>query len=325
MKLAPLFIEFFYANRRLDLPGIGSFLLDDAIHADTADIKSGKLVISEGIRFQPNTSLKDSPELVSFIASATGKIRALAAADLDSNLETARQFLNIGKPFMFEGIGSLVKTADGSFSFSAGAPALERAGYKTSGDDPDHGYTSEKQDSFKSIFYAQKGKPNYRKAVFILLLVGGVGLAIWGGYSVYKRSTGGNNHKTVNAGLADTGNNTEEHPVAHQADSIPVAKSPAIDSDLVKNVTPGNVIKTPAAPVPLGNLKFVVETADKVRGLSRYNRLKGFGLDIRMETIDSQLFKLYFILPASATDSSRILDSLRWLYTPPGRMAYIDK
>ena len=76
---------------------------------------------------------------------------------------------------------------------------------------------------------------------------------------------------------------------------------------------------------PAGNYKFVVETADKFRGLTRFNKLKGFGLDIKMETRDSLSFKLYFVLPAMAADTSRLLDSLRRLYTPAGNKAYIER
>ena len=90
----------------------------------------------------------------------------------------------------------------------------------------------------------------------------------------------------------------------------------------------GHPVMTPAQSsisAPAGNYKFVVETADKTRGLTRFSKLKGFGLDIKMETRDSVSFKLYFILPASAADTSRLLDSLRRLYTPSGNRAYIER
>ena len=59
----------------------------------------------DGVRFESKPFLKDTPDLIAFIAEKTGKMRALAAADLDSHLVLAEEFLNIGKPFAFEGIG----------------------------------------------------------------------------------------------------------------------------------------------------------------------------------------------------------------------------
>ncbi len=322
MKLAPLLAEFLYTHRKLDLPGIGSFLLDENVHPDLEQIKAGKETINEGISFQANPGIREAPELIEFISAATGKIKALAAADLDSNLESARQFLNIGKPFLFDGIGSLSKLQNGQYDFKPGAPAIEKANPRARAEQTEQESHHAAAEGFKNIFYAPKVKTNYRKIVFVFLLLAGVGLAIWGGYKMYKNSTSGSKElaKAKPEASTETGNqdtltlaaNTETNTTAtNLTDTANRTVSPPVTTA---------IISTPA-----GNYKFVVETADKVRGLTRYKKLKGFGLDIKMETRDSLSFKLYFVLPAMATDTSRLLDSLRRLYTPAGNKAYIER
>ena len=304
MKIAPLLAEFLFLNKRLDLPGIGSFMLDPGSLTDTGNAKTGTDFTIEGASFESNTAIRESTELINFIAENTGKQKALAAADLDSHLETARQFLNIGKPFYFEGIGSLAKLQTGKFSFSPGAEQVEKASGRPIRDKNEDLEPEESSGGFKSIFYARKVKTDSRKTLFILLLIIGIGLAIWGGYTVYKRTTA---RKEMASTVTPEENTAVSDPL--QKDSIP---------DKVTVMPPENM------PAP-GQYKFVVETADKARGLKRYDLLKGFGLPVNMETRDSLVFKIFFLLPATASDTTRLRDSLQWLYSPIGIKAYVEK
>lgn len=308
MKLAPLLAEFLYQNKRLDLPGIGSFLLDPTVDTDSSQTKPGKSGIPDNISFESNTSIKESPDLISFIASATGKIKALAAADLDSHLELARQFLNIGKPFLFEGIGTLSKLQAGQFSFSPGVLLNEKVKDFVPRENAEQQLTEDAPGGFKTIFYGKKTKPHARKALVILLLFAGLVFAIWGGYTVYKKTTSKNNQPTTEQSPENRSDTNKQ-----QSASIIDTSSRKIDTGIKASE------KTPA-----GTYKFVVETADKTRGLKRYSLLKGFGLDVKMETADSVSFKIYFLIPSVAADTSRLLDSLRRLYTPLGNKAYIE-
>ena len=308
MKFASLLAQFLYTHKRLDLPGIGSFLLDSSAVVDTDNARSAKPALLEGVSFEHNASVKQSPELIEFIAAQTGKIKALAAADLDSHLELAKQFLNIGKPFLFEGIGSLSKMQAGGFSFAPGQLITEKV-RETPLREAQIATTEEPASDYRSILYAKKVKANWKKPLVVFLLLAGIVLALWGGYTVYKRTTAKNKTEKKN-------DNPEDKTVL-----VPdtTANNPGNTANAQTNT-----VQAPPAILPSGNYKFVVETANRVRALSRYSKLKGFGLDIRMETADSATFKLYFILPAAAADTARIVDSLRKIYTPAGNRAYID-
>ncbi|MEQ1678077.1 MAG: hypothetical protein ABL876_15320 [Chitinophagaceae bacterium] len=307
MKFAPLLAQFLYTHKRLDLPGIGSFLLDPSAAVEAEQTKQGKPILLEGVSFENNSSVKQSPDLIAFIAAQTGKIKALAAADLDSHLELAKQFLNIGKPFMFEGIGSLSKMQTGGFSFSPGQLILERM-KDISAKETSTTSSEEPATDYRSIFYSKKTKTNVKRPLVMLLLLAGIGLAIWGGYKVYKNTTA----KKKSTPTEELPNNT--------AGSTPDTSGTASN----------NVQTAPAATPPLavtapaGTFKFVIETAVKDRALKRFTKLKNMGLSIQMETPDSANFKLFFLIPAAVADTAHIIDSLRTTYTPGWSKAYVE-
>jgi hypothetical protein len=310
LKFAPLLAQFLYTHKRLDLPGIGSFLLDASSNIDAEQVKQGKPVLLEGVSFENNSGVKQSPELISFIAAQSGKIKALASADLDSHLELAKQFLNIGKPFLFEGIGSISKLQAGGFSFTPGFLILDKL-KESAAKETASGVSSEEPVSdYRSIFYSKKAKTNWKKPLVAFLLLAGIILAIWGGYAVYKKTTA---KKTA-------------EPLAEET-----------NTELVKDTTtnvlpedttgPATSVAPPTVPVviPTGNYKFIVETAARDRALKRFSKLKNMGLAIQMETSDSATFKLYFIIPAAIADTAHIVDSLRSTYTPAGNRAYVEQ
>ncbi len=302
MKLAPLLAQYLYTHKRLDLPGIGVFLLDSSVNIEPETNKQNKPINLEGVSFENKPSIKEAPELINYISQQTGKIKALAAADLDSHLGQAQQFLNIGKPFLFEGIGSLTKIRSGEFSFTPGHAIPFSVKYYTEKETSSAVPTDVSSNDYKDIFYNRKAKKTWQKPLAVLLLVTGLALAIWGGYTVYKRTTAKNN----------------KAPVKEQKDETVLVQDTAAQQK--KSL----IEQTPIPVTPPGNYKFVIETAEKERALNRFSRLKGFGLDVQIETKDSVSFKLFFILPAAVTDTARIMDSLRGIYTPAGSKSYIE-
>ena len=290
MKLASLLAQYLYTRKRLDLPGLGTFLLDQSIIIETEKSVQNKLINLEGVTFENDTSIKEVPELIGFITSQTGKIKVLAAADLESYLELARQFLNIGNPFLLEGIGTLEKLRSGECIFRAGKVlpyAVKDNSVK--GISPTIPVV-EPLSGFKSISLPPLKKTNWKKPLAIFLLLAGLAFAIWGGYIVYKRAITKNNKTRVKE--------KKESATTQKQNSTITASS--------------------------RNYKFVIETAAKGRALIRFKRLRGFGLNIQMETNDSVNFKLFFILPATLSDTARMLDSLYGIYTPVGNKAYIE-
>lgn len=272
MKLAPLFAQYLYIYKRLDLPGLGTFLLDPSTLLEPESNKSTKPVVLEGVTFESNPSVKDASELIAFIASETGKIKALAAADLESHLGFAHQFLNIGKPFLFEGIGNIVKIKSGVFAFTSGM-AIPTSMQKYSLREISS--TSSSEESFADI-HPKKDKKKWKRPVVVLLMVAGLALAIWGGITVYNKT--------------------------REEKKIPLPGDTTLQNNAMKSQA--------VTAVPPGNFKFILEKSNAARAMYRFDRLKIFKWPVQMETTDSVSYKIFMVLPVITADTTRILDSL---------------
>ena len=300
MKITSLLTQYLYNHHRLDLPGIGTFLLDpSAIHA--LENSKQRSTVLEGISFENNPSLKESPELVAYISAQSGKMKALAASDLESYIEVAQQFLNIGKPFTFDGIGTLVKTSFKECEFipiSVSADkvkelnAAKEAAKATKAAAREEATLTEQYGSFLSEPAPKQG---WKKPVVILALLAGLGLTIWGGYAISKSA-------------AET----------KIADAAIVATPIPPPDTAVTTITPDTLTK--AQPLVADNYKYILEESNKQRAVKRYNQLRTNLWDVKLETNDSVRFKLYLLLPANA-DTTRVLDSLTVM---TGKRVYIE-
>ena len=239
MKLAPLLVQYLYTHKRLDLPGIGTFLITETVYTEPEKHKHDKQAGHQSISFESNTSIKESPDLVQYIADHTDKIKALALADLESHLELALQFLNIGNPFLFEGIGILEKIKPGEFTFIPGQWMKEKTKEYLSREKTDIPDSRESFSGYKTVIYSDHVKKKWGNPVVLILIIAGLALAVWGGYIVYKRTTAGNN-----SGTGDKNKKEETVPVKdsvmNQKDSvvIPVQITPASPSQKFQSLAP---------------------------------------------------------------------------------------
>ncbi|HET6995301.1 MAG TPA: hypothetical protein VFI06_09990 [Chitinophagaceae bacterium] len=294
MKLANLLAQYLYTNKRLDLPGIGTFLLDPAINIDTE--KNKHTGLNESISFKCNPSLHDAPELVSYISEKSGKMRVLAESDLESHLQIVQQFLNINKPFSFEGIGTLVKIKHGEFAFTPGNinPRMK--------DDPEREkQVLSKKDNVDAKYQAFLATPAvktpWKKPVIALLILAGIGLAIWGGYTI----------STNKASEEIVSDNNNESTVA-----VP---------DTTANKLTGDTIQQ--AAVQPESYKYVLEITKAPKVFRRYKQLQDTKLAslLQLETKDSIQYKLFVLLPTSR-DTTRVIDSLTAFL---GKKVYIER
>jgi len=285
LKLSPLLAQFLSNNKQLNLSNIGRFSLDD----------------SGNVSFEQDTSVREDPELIRFIAEQTGKMKSLVSADLDSSLELARQFLNIGKPYLFEGIGTLSKNKTGNFDF---APINISTDKTKEGGGESRDMTSTTENSFtdyEEMFSPRKSKaPATKKIVTWLVVIAGLSLAIFGGYLVYSKTKGKKQVVT----------NSPEPTAVEQPEVLPKSK------DSTSQIPS----KTDNSNTNTGMYRFVVEKAERQRAFYRYNFLKNENfIEVKMDTKDSILYKIYFLLPASPSDTARKRDSLQRLFSTRGK------
>ena len=320
--------QYLYQTRKLDLPGIGSFSLDaEAVIPQETD-KIGQMPAT-GIQFKNVNVATADDALVNFIKEHTGKMKSLAASDLDFFLTTGRQLLNIGKPFYLEGIGTLVKNKDGRLDFTPGEYMVARI------DSPGHsGHSSHSGHSGAERNVTDEGprerEPRNNSDRQILLLIGiVVGLLIIGGgvYYVYKRNSFAEpaaekqavvipDTTTARSDTSAAAKPSSGDTAAASKASQPQVSPPPVSAPAV--TTPA--VATANVPVPPGaNLyRFVILTTEnKHHALRRYNQLLGYKLNIKMDQKDSAWFKLYFPIAALARDTAYIKDSLSDTYATP--------
>ena len=296
MKLSQLIAQFLYTNKKLDLQGIGTFTLSSTEIPESESGRTTKSEIQGIITFENYPATKTDSDLVSFISIHTGKMKALATSDLESFLELAQQFMNIGKPFDLEGVGIITKTRDAQYEFTAGNFFAEKIKDKAIKEQAEE---VEEVLDFKSVFLKDPQKINWRKPAIALFILIGLGIVVLGGYLLYKKT---NSSKT------------EKNEIISDPNQTTLVQDPT----LTKQDT-STVIISPSAKVT--NYKFVLDNFKAPRAFERLKQLKIFGWNVEMVTKDSVDYKIIMLLPVSTTDTTKALDSLTLLN---GRKVYIE-
>ena len=314
VKVDNLLGPYLYQYKKLSLPGIGLFTLDDkaVLPDDTAKIK----IPIEGITFNAKTGGQLDDSLIQYIKDETGKMKALAEADLYSFIATAFQFLNIGKPFYFEGIGTLQKNKDGGYTFTAGTvipQKTEETPARYSDTSKKSTYNSDNNEAGRSSSF------NTGKLLVVAGILVTLALIGWGGYYLYNKNTDTNgvsqNGTKQSSAVPDTlAATTGIDSTGKKPDSTITLKK---DSSIA-----ASPVKKDSAAAPGTGYKFVFETTGrKARALKRYEQLKGvtvlknYNNKVAIETKDSLSFKIYTLVPCTPADTGHVKELLNaWYY-----------
>ncbi|MDB5221606.1 MAG: hypothetical protein JWN83_273 [Chitinophagaceae bacterium] len=277
MKIEQVLVQQLYSHKKITLQGIGTFSLDSSVSLPV-DSEKGMVIPENAISFDYNPKAVEDEPLIDAIVKHTKKIKPLASADLDSFLMLGRQFLNIGKPFTIEGLGTLDKAQTGELVFIPGqfiTPKIEAPKALKENE------TEEKSGLFPD--YDSEVKSNSSRTIFIIVAILVLGLGAWAAWHFFYKKT---DQDAINETL----------PVQTNTDSVAVKK----DS-----------VTTPAVTNDGYTFKVVFkETRDKQDALKTLNKYKEYGHTVIMYTADSVVYKVAepFTLPLS--DTSHIKDSL---------------
>lgn len=331
MKISVLVAQYFYQHRVLNLPGIGSFYLSDVVDVQTIADKNSRDLI-EHIHFAQKAITRPDEQLIEFIRKHTGKIRPLAESDLETFVADGKLMLNIGKPFHIEGIGTLQKNKDSVYEFTPGQPVVQRL------EAPIPLTPIEQQDperplKRKSVFdedpHERRNASMRRMAIGIGLIVG-IGIIIWGGYSLFssKVKTTPNTTTSSTTSEQDTQRtSTYLHDINNPQKALNdvvkkdsnMAGANGTDSTQKAAVTPAPATTT-AAPVAAGPsrmFKYVLQTTRfRKTAQEMYDNLKP---KVELEAVDSTQFRIVISLPGTPADTARIRDSLHFWYWGPRR------
>ncbi|MEO6720275.1 MAG: hypothetical protein ABIN67_07900, partial [Ferruginibacter sp.] len=121
MKIEQLIVQHLYTSKQVTLQGIGTFRLDPSVILPAENEKNKDFRIPDNaFKFEYNLRAEEDESLIKYIVQHTRKILPLASADLDSYVMLAKQFLNIGRPLVIEGVGTIQKSQAGEYQFIPG-------------------------------------------------------------------------------------------------------------------------------------------------------------------------------------------------------------
>lgn len=291
MKIDHVLIHYLLKNKELVLQGIGRFTLNASL-ADTADPDKPIIIPEDAIQFQYDPRITEDAELIEYIVGFTGKIRPLAAADLDSYLMLGRQFLNIGNPFIIPDIGTLQKNNAGELIFKGGQHFAPKILQRTRIEDD--GKEVMEEDMFND--FLKPSATQWGKVfliISILLILGLVGWAIW-----YYASTERTPSKTLTT--------SEE--------VIPIQETSVINDSLLKK-SESDSVNALRANQPAHTFNALVSsTTDSSKARSRFNKLLLYKRNVVLYTNDSVTYKIAEPFSLSLSDTTKIKDSLFRFY-----------
>lgn len=119
MKIEQLIVQFLFKKKKVKLQSIGEFTFLSDTSSENSDNETF-FFPEDSIQFTFNPKATQDDDLVKYIMSQTGKIKPLAASDLESYIVLSKQFLNIGKTLFLNELGSIQKNQNNEYVFNQG-------------------------------------------------------------------------------------------------------------------------------------------------------------------------------------------------------------
>ena len=174
MKIEQALVLYLLKHKHISLQGIGAFKID-AMIPESTDNDKPVFIPPGAISFIYDPRTGEDDELIDFIVQSTKKIKPLASADLDSFLTLGRQFLNIGKPFTIQNLGTLEKLKNGDLEFKPG-PLVQKVEIPKLKIE-DEGAEQHEEDLFND--YKREPSRDNRTAVLIIFIIIVLGIGAW--------------------------------------------------------------------------------------------------------------------------------------------------
>jgi len=292
LKVQDLLYAYLSEQKRLNIPGIGLFEMSNTLIEQTGNETTEHKNL---IQFTHDKTTQVEDNLLNFLKERTGKMKALAQSDLDSFIYNGIQLLNIGKPFDIPGIGVIMKSSEGKFSFHQGMAEPEQfltdqTKRLVETHESDTSYKRETRNSPSNASDHQK------KRILYIGLTVVVAIIIWIIYLLIptqeeQNTKINNNEKTDQNGEA------------------PAVVDQPIASDTTNNNLPVTAAGTAAGFEMVGQYLPQMDTIRKF-----YKLYKGRGHQVRIDSSDAENPRLLFAFRKPLKDTSFVADSMRIWY-----------
>lgn len=286
VKIEQLIVQHLYKQKEVTLQGIGTIRLNPDVVLP-ADTEKDFTMPDNAFGFQYNLKAGEDEALIDHIVQQTRKMKALASSDMESYAMLAKQFLNIGKPLVIEGVGTIQKNQIGNYEFIAGhfvTPKID--------DIPKQ--LREKRDESVS-FESEAKTDNSRRNVLMVVSLLFIGMAIFAAwYFISNRKP-----------------STPVEPIA--TEQIPVIQN-TVKKDTIAVIKPDSIPSVVAAPLVKDSNSFSIVIKDystKDAAEKAYARLSTYGHTLKVVTVDSTHFQLTMPFEKPLTDTTVVRDSLK--------------
>ena len=301
MKVEQFIVQYLYNNKSVSLPNIGIFKIAMGTILPNENDKDNTLPPGS-IEFEYNAHAATDEGLINFIVGETRKIRSLATSDLESYILLTHQFLNLGKPTVIDGLGTLIKNQQGTYDFTQGLivnPKLESKKVEV------------KEKIQEVISFSSPAKPAPSKKGLMLALVAffilSAGAALYY-FLVY------NENKTeplaTETAAVVTANNTDSSIAVNPA----LFDTTSMAANLKDSLSTTNTV---ASLAPNDGYTFKVrikeyETKDAAE--RAYNRLTGYGHKLLVRMKVDGTYEVLMPFNTAISDTARAKDSVRILF-----------
>jgi hypothetical protein len=285
VKAEQLIVQHLYQAKKVSLQGIGTITLNPAVALPLPGDKDYSMP-DNAFGFEYNPKAGEDEELVNFIVQQTRKIKPLASSDMESYCILAKQFLNIGKPLILEGVGTIQKNQAGTYEFLQGSFVHQKI---------EEAPKALKEKTEEAVsFESEPVKDKSRKNILLLFLIIVAALAGLGIYYWYT--------------------NTVANTIAEPITNIPVTDTIKKDTTPVKQ--PDTIVVKQAidSVVKKDSFTFKIvlkEYSNLEAANTAYKKLTSYGHKLLVVSTDSShhLLAMPFMQPIA--DTARARDSLR--------------
>lgn len=284
MRISEILFQFLIRHRKLSLTGLGVVYLKP--NTEDSHLDDSFEFPENSLNFVADLYTPEDEALIAEIASETGKIKALAAADLDTYIIAGKQMMNISKPFVIDRIGILERNYKGEISFIPHYHLKSFADEKSKITDVN---IEEIRFDDNYLLKFRKIRHQYKKVllpVASLLFLVILALAFYYFFSHYNKE---------NSVIEQVPMSSNSQQALQNRDEIEVNTA--------------------------NSFYIVLENAKKERAQSRLQDLLNWGHHVQLVTQDSINFKLRIPIKAPLSDSTKHKDSLARFF---GKQVWVE-
>lgn len=303
MALEQYITRFVYQHKEIALQGIGIIKLDDVV-PDQEYLQKHKSLPITSLSFEHKPQVATSPAFIKYYGETRGKILSLAENDVEAFLGMALQFLNIGNPVEFKGLGTLTKQKDGSFVMAPGyfIPLKED---ETNNRFKDRVLSEEVGGDTNFFGKKEPQSSNSAKLIIAIAIVAVVGVAGWWLYTTFLKAPADTTNTVATTDTLNVPQQVAPPPTTTAPDTI------ASQTTAIANVDSTMVQKWKAV---------FREEQEKAKALQVWANYQKVSTPIQMETADSASFRFYVVIESSLRDAARKTDSLARFFARPVKL-----